>query len=308
MPVEGAPSRGLLTYNLEQGLTTRGPDGKSLAADLDGDGAVEMAELAQYVATQVRSFTGERQEPQAWIATGSDRLKLFARPEAAPAVAPAAILPAIYAAAPQAQPLLQATGAPWRIATAAARADFVWDLPAGILLRRTGDAVAQGVTTTAQLRGVLEKWETIDKLRPLLDEARLRVTLGPAPFGARYAPGAQVDATVVAAKSGAPAYLTVVNLASDGTVQSLYPTADEGDGRIEPGQRLPLISSRVTSPYGADHVVALLTPQPPTGLRDLIRAIEGQRASGRLVNPLRQALAGAGAAGGLSVAELYTGR
>lgn len=314
MPAEGAPSRGLLTYNFEQGLTTRGPDGRSLAADLDANGSVEMGELAQYVATQVRSFTGDRQEPQAWIATGRDRLKLFARFDAAPPAPPAAMLPAIYAAAPAAQPLLAATGAPWRVATKADGADFVWDLPAGILLRRTGDAVAQDVASTAQLRGVLEKWETVDKLRPLLDESRLRLTLGPAPFGSRYAPGAQVDATAVAAKTGtgagAPAYLTVFNLASDGTVQSLYPSAgnNEGEGRIEPGQRLPLISSRVTPPYGTDHVVALLTPQPPLALRALLRGVEGQRASGRLVAPIRQALAGAGAAGGLSVAELYTGR
>ncbi|MGJ3627538.1 hypothetical protein AB5I41_12225 [Sphingomonas sp. MMS24-JH45] len=64
----------------------------------------------------------------------------------------------------------------------------------------------------------------------------------------------------------------------------------------------------MTPPFGTDHVVALVTPQLPTALRALLRGIDGQRASGRLVAPLRQALVAAGAGGGLSVAELYTGR
>ncbi|NJR78881.1 hypothetical protein HBH26_09810 [Sphingomonas sp. 36D10-4-7] len=312
MPVEGAPPRGLLTYNVEQGLTTRGPDGRSLAADLDGNGSVEVGELAQYVATQVRSFTADRQEPQAFIPPGGEGLKLFARVEAAapPETAP---LPAIFAADPAAQPMLAAAGAPWRVAARAEAADFVYDRTAGVLLRRSGDRVAQDVATTAQLRGVLEKWDTIDRLRPLLDETRVRLTLGPGAFGTRYVPGAQVDASVTAAAAagsttGASLYLTVFNLASDGTVQALYPSGQEGDGRIEPGARLPLIENRVTPPYGTDHVVALLTPQAPVALRAVLRAVEGQRASGRLVAPLKQAVVAAGAAGGLSVAELYTGR
>lgn len=311
MPSEGAPPRGLLTYNFEQGLTTRGPDGRSLAADLDGNGSVEVGELATYVATQVRSFTADRQEPQAFIATGRDRMKLFARVEAATTAPAPVVLPAIFAADAAAQPMLAAAGTPWRIAPRADAADFVWDLPHGVLLRRSGDQVAQDVATTAQLRGVLEKWETIDKLRPLLDETRLRLTLGPGAFGTRYAPRAQVNATVTAASSAgatAPLYLTVFNLASDGTVQPLYPNARDGEGRIEAGQRLPLIETYVTPPYGTDHVVAVLTAQPPVGLRAAIRGVEGQRASGRLVAPLRQAMVAAGATGGLSVAELYTGK
>lgn len=311
MPAEGAPPRGLLTYNFEQGLTTRSPDGRSLAADLDGNGTVEVAELAQYVATQVRSFTNDRQEPQAWIANGRDRMKLFAKFEAATAAPAAMSLPAIYAADPAAQPMLTATGAPWRVAAKADAADFVWDLPAGTLLRRSGDLVAQDVASTAQLRGVLEKWDTVARLRPLLNESRVKLTLGQGAFGTRYAPGATVNATVTAASAtGAaqPMYVTVFNIAADGTVQPLFPTAREGEGLIEAGQRLPLIENRVTPPYGTDHVVALLTPQPPTALRALVRGVEGQRASGRLVAPLRQAVIDAGPRGGLSIAELYTGR
>ncbi|MGJ3627537.1 hypothetical protein AB5I41_12220 [Sphingomonas sp. MMS24-JH45] len=162
-------------------------------------------------------------------------MKLFARAEAAPA-APAAIpLPAIYAAAPEAAPLLGATGAPWRVAAAADKADFVWDLPGGVLLRRTGDAVAQDVRTTAQLRGVLEKWETIEKppaaprRSPPAPDPRPRPLRRPLRTG--YA-GRRDGGGGEGRRRG---YLTVFNLASDGTVQPLYPAAAEGEGRIEPG-------------------------------------------------------------------------
>lgn len=323
LPMEGAPKRGLLTYNFEQGLTTADVTGTSLAADLDANGAVEMGELAQYLATQVRAYTDDRQEPQAWMAAGADRMKLFARFDSSVAAPAAPGLPAIYAAAPAARPLLAASGAPWRVATSAATADFVWDFAAGALVRRSGDQVAQDVTTTAQLRGVLEKWDTIAQLRPFLDESRLRLTVGPAAPGARYAPDAKVDVAVTAGKGAAgkdtagrdaadkdtaPQFLTVFNVAADGNVQSLFPAASEGEGAIARGQSVPLIESHVVTPYGTDHVVALLTPQPPLALRALLRGIEGQRASGRLVTPLRQALAAAGAAGGLSIGELRTGR
>ena len=46
LPVEGAPSRGLLTYSFEQGLTSVGADGKTLAADLNGDGKKQSSEEA----------------------------------------------------------------------------------------------------------------------------------------------------------------------------------------------------------------------------------------------------------------------
>lgn len=308
LPNEGAPSRGLLTYNFEQGLTTPDVTGKSLAADLDSNGSVEMGELAQYLSTQVRAFTDDRQEPQAWMATGADRMKLFARFDARTAAPPAPGLPAIYAADPAARPMLTASGAPWRVAASAEAADFVWDLAAGALIRRSGDQVAQGVSSTAQLRGVLEKWDTVAQLRPMLDESRVRLTVGPGAAGARYAPDAQVDVGVSTGKAAGALYLTVFNLAADGTVQSLYPAGGEGDGLIAAGQAVPLIQNRVVPPYGTDHVVALLTPRPPLALRALLRAIEGQRASGRLVAPLRQALVAAGPAGGLSVGELRTGR
>ncbi|MEC3947538.1 hypothetical protein [Sphingobium sp. HWE2-09] len=60
-------------------------------------------------------------------------------------------------------------------------------------------------------------------------------------------------------------------------------------------------------PFGADHVVALVTPQPPQDFRLLLRTVENQRAAVRLVEPIRDLLTRAGAQASLSIGELYTG-
>jgi hypothetical protein len=311
MPVEGAPSRGLLTYSFEQALTARGADGASLAGDLDADGKVTVGELGVYLNTQVRALTGQRQESTAFYATGKEKLALFAAvapPPPAPPIAPA--LPAIFAMDAKAGSALGGPGQPWRVAPAMSQADFGWDMAKAIVLRRSGDAVAQNIASAASLRGVIEKWNAVEALRPLLSEAKARVAIGPERNGARYAPNANVTIALQQSADGGgpPLYATIFNLASDGTVQRLYPLADDGDGLLGKPGGLPAFENRAVAPYGADHVVALLTPDNPVAFRALLRGVDNQRAAGQLVAPIKEALSKAAGKGALSIGELYTGK
>ena len=309
LPVSGAPSRGLLTYSLEQGLTTAGADGKSLAADLDQDGKVTVAEIGVYLNSQVRALTGQRQESVTSYTTGKESLTLFAALPAPPKPTADASLPAVFATDPLANAAWTQAETPWRPASERAAADFVWDNGAGEVVRRSGDVVAQGVKSPGALRGVIEKWGAVEALRPLLDEARLKFSIGPKQNGTRYRQGERVvlGARLATVSAATPVYLTVFNLASDGTVQRLYPLAEDGEGKISDAADLPEIANTVIAPYGVDHVVALATPQNPTTFRALLRSVENQRAAGRLVAPIKSLLISAGAGGGLSVGELYTG-
>ena len=122
--------------------------------------------------------------------------------------------------------------------------------------------------------------------------------------------GSKVTLTLkYAAKPGsAPLYATVFNLASDGTVQVLYPlTAEDGDGRLGPNGDLPLLENAVVPPYGTDHVIALVVPQKPTAFRNLLRSIDNQRSGAQVVAPIKQLLAAANGGGSLSIGEVYTG-
>lgn len=309
LPVEGAPTRGFLTWSFEQGLTSARADGQGVAADQDGDGRIAIGELATYLNAQVRMLSGQRQDSNTIIPPGREGQALFAivpPPPAPPAQPP---LPGLYVADVQARASM-AGDHPWRLLADPKGADFVWDAPRRVMLRRTGDMVAQDVRGPAQVRGVIDKWAAIEALRPMLSEQRARVMIGPRDNGARYPAGAPVTLALapVGAMDTAPRYATVFNVASDGTVQRLFPVAGEdGEGRLPPGQSLPLLETQVIAPFGTDHVVALVTPTPPSDLRLLLRTVENQRAAPRLVGAVRDALAKAGGQGSLSIGELYAG-
>jgi len=310
LPVEGAPSHGFLTWSFEQGLTQPGANGTSVLADTDGDGKVSVGELGAYLNVQVRMLSGQRQESNIVIPPGREGQILFGAappPPAPPAPSP---LPGLYVADARAR--ASVTGDyPWRILTDGRGADFVWDAGKAVMLRRTGDVVAQNVKGPAQVRGVIDAWGAMEALRPYLSERTARVMVGPLENGARYPSGAPV--TLALDQTGGPAqagarYATVFNVASDGTVQRLYPTApSDGDGRLAPGQSLPILETQVIPPYGTDHVVALVTPAPPEQFRLLLRTIDNQRAAARLVGPIKDILAKTPGQASLSIGELYTG-
>jgi hypothetical protein len=311
LPVEGAPARGFLTWSFEQGLTTPGADGKTIAADQDGDGTVTIGELSAYLDVQVRMLSGQRQESSTFVPPGREAQGLFAIVPPPPAPLAPPPLPGLYVADVKAR--ASVTGDyPWRVLTDGKGADFVWDPGKQVMLRRTGDVVAQNVRTAPQVRGVIDKWAAIEALRPFLSEQQAKVMIGPMDNGGRYPSGAPVTLALATKEDGAAPsgdrYATLFNVAADGTIQRLYPTdPSDGTGKLAPGQSLPILDSQVIAPYGAHHVVALVTPQPPEQFRVLLRTIENQRAAGRLVAPIKELLAKSAGQASLSIGELYTG-
>ncbi len=309
MPTEEGPSRGLLTYAFEEGLSNHGPDGKTLLADLDADGAVSAAEIAVYVDGQVRTLTGQRQSPKTSYITGKESTRLFATP-LVPKAPPAPIaLPAIFAQDKRAKPMLSSPAANWKIASAAQDADFVWDYVTGALVRRSGDVVASQVTSAAQLVGVLDKWNAVEALRPIINESRAQLSVSPQREGARYAAGATVR---VALRSGAGlqrgAYATVFNVASDGTIQRLFPVGpSDGAGQLQADGVLQLIEAQVIAPFGVDHVVAVVSQADQAEFRAFLQTVDGQRGMGKLVEPIKRILAAAPGRSSVSIAEIYTG-
>ena len=314
IPVDGAPVRGVLTYAFEQALTTFGPDGKGLAGDLDQNGTVSVGEIGSYLNSYVRALTGQRQESTAYYVTGKENLGLFERiappdPQTDIKPVPAKLaLPSVFANDPAMMSRLAGDN-PWRVAENMTGADFVWDVGKTSVLRRSGDVVAENIRTIPAIRGVVEKWDAVAGFQKLLSEGTARLVIGPGRNDVRHAPGTKVTLTLQQNQmsDGKPRYATVFNLAADGTVQRIYPVDGDGDGLLAAGQNLPVLETKVVQPYGADHVIALLTPESPDNFRLLLRSIEYQRAAGRLVAPITELLKLSAGKGSLSIAELYSG-
>lgn len=305
LPQAGAPQRGVLTFALEQGLTSVGSDDAHAAADLDGDGAISILELSTYLSSQVRLLSANRQQSTAFFPSSWSELPVLETtptPRTRPALPPLTVF-------------VLGDGAPdlgeselLRVVDNDAAADFLWDFTRGEVIRRSGDLVASGIGTRIAFLGALEKWITINQILPLLSELPARLSVDPSGSDFIYAPGTKVSISLARTRHGQDKrFATVFNLAADGTVQLLYPLAPDGDGMLPARGDLPILESAIVPPFGLDHIVALTGPNDMADLRAALRSADNQRAAGRLASLIRAELSRSRGRGSLAIAELYTG-
>lgn len=301
LPRGDSPSRGLLTYALEGALKDRRPNGH-LAADLDDNGQLSLSELASSLETRTRELSSTQQWSSAAVPARNERSVVFQplKPPA-PDERPVEVKPADEAAAD----LLGGKG-PWA-SIPRGTPDLTWNAKEGWVTDSRGDRVAENLKTPEQLTGVIMKRRAIGELAASANERQLKVEIGPRPKGQLYRNGESVDLVVThTGESGA--FLTAFNLASDGTVQMLYPLAGDGSGEMGAGKtRVVLGRTKAVSPFGVDNVVAIATPAEPTVLRAALKRIDGKRdatvASGLVRDELDQAKGKAA----MALGELYTG-
>lgn len=308
LPVAGETMRGLLTYAFEQGLTRSGARGDRRAADLDHDGVVSVEEMAAYLNGQVHMMSAYRQDSTATFGNSLGGVPLLsdARPALKAAEEP---LPSLRSSPPLDTALVPGEQV-FRIAEGTQPPDFRWDRAAGHLYRRSGDLVAEEVASIEEVAGAIGKWQAVAALSPLVAERAIRLELEPNGFDWLHEPGARIALTLrrPTGWKNRSFYATVFNLASDGTVQLLYPLPGE-EGRLMPGTSDPtVLELEVTPPFGTDHLIALATDNPAPYLRAALQSAEGQRAAERIVQPVQEELRQAATAGSLVIFEVYTGR
>lgn len=143
-----------------------------------------------------------------------------------------------------------------------------------------------------------------------MNETRARLVIGPQANGARYAPDTTVDMSLHHAQGALAArYVTTFDLASVATVQALYRVDKaDGKGRLGPGETLPVVNARVVSPYGTDHVVALITAVPPAQFRVLLHTLDNQSAAAQIAAQMRRLPIDQSAQTSLSIADIHTGK
>ena len=300
LPRGDSPSRGLLTFALESALKERRANGR-LAADADEDGRLSLAELAANLETRTRELSSTQQWSSATVPPNNERSVVFG-PLKSPPTEEVPIQ--VKAADDEAAEILSGRG-PWA-SIPRGEPDLTWSARSGVVTDSRGDRIAEGLTSAEALAGVIEKKKALRSLYGLSNERRVRVAIGPKKKGQLYRNGETVDLAV--AHNGAAGYLTAFNLAGDGTVQALFPLDEEdGDGRVAAGEaRVVLARTRAAPPFGVDHVVAVVTPQPPTLLRGAIRRMDGKRQAAAAAGAVREQLeATKGSA--LALGELYTG-
>lgn len=171
---------------------------------------------------------------------------------------------------------------------------FTWDVGRGEIVNPVGELVASiaGDDLEAQMvrvQGVIDKWTALRALAPLAARR---------PLDTRLEPGDDVHhagerVTLVVAGAEYP-YLTLVNLAADGTVNFLYPieTAKTHDSPTIPPGAPYTLDLQVTPPFGADHFIAIASAAPLTALHADLRAIDGKSEAASILDMLDRHLTG----------------
>ena len=266
------------------------------AADADRDGTLTRGELYDFAEAKVREFAAARQTPNFWPLEQRDQPLL---PLAGPGSAGSLPVVGPVRLALVGTEQLPAGLENVELVTDRARAELVYDAGRRDVVTALGDVVAEAIAGTG-LQAVIDKELTLRRLQLSLAGSQLRTRV--LPDDRMHGDG---DEITVAIDGIRQPYLTLFNLAGDGTVQFLFPA--EGDSPTVPvGSRFVLGPIYVGAPFGADHIVAVVTPGPPEALLAALRAHDLKPAVSTVAKSILAALAEPGAQ--IGVQGIFTGR
>jgi branched-chain amino acid transport system substrate-binding protein len=194
------------------------------AADLDGDGQIEVGELYRYVHDQVRQNTSHQTPTMS--ADGIRGQLYLARNPQAPLPLPAELEQVL-------------------------NSDIVWKrrwAVDGLQCLLTGDHPGGQKRTARQALARLRDYDTDDRVREAANETLNEVSRRPSFTGHRHRSGRRSVRLVVAAVSGILLSLTtllVINKVTTGEVIQCMPTTRAADGVLSLGTLLPITGSAI---------------------------------------------------------------
>jgi hypothetical protein len=239
------------------------------AADADQDGILRRGELYDFVQGKVREFAEARQTPDFWPAQLQD-LTLLRFPDtgtsAMEITTDEPLRLAIVGKAPSAWEALRDRRRDVLLVSDAGDAELVWEAASGRVFGGLGDLLAQNVTED-RLQQVVDKYLALRMLKLASRSGVLQTSV--LPDDRTHFERDQITLTIDGIDRP---FLTIVNLASDGTVQFLFPVKGDAD-RTRVGQPFQLGPVDVVAPFGADHVLAIATAEEPLELRGLLKRL-----------------------------------
>jgi hypothetical protein len=266
------------------------------AADRDGDGRLSQQELLAYIVPTVEAETENQQQPGIEPLSPVDRplMRAVAGAKAAVPAEPPPLTLFIRGDVPARLPLVAGVA----LTSDEASADLIWDRTIGTVAHRIGGMVAEHVTDAA-MPAILSKWSALAfvKERTAADPVALSIPSG----SQAYRAGDRVD---LAMKGTRLPYLTLFNLPPDGRVEFFWPLDDEEAATDWRGRPFAEHFRVAEPPYGAEHIVAVLTAEPATGLHAALKSMPDAASAGGLAATLRSLLAGQQFQAG--VAGIYT--
>jgi hypothetical protein len=286
--IEGQPTpRGALSYALARAFEG--------AADRNGDGRTTRRELFEYARQVVQQYSQSRQVIYTEPNRRTDLMDgvVFRRSGAAPeqssslsdGQAGSTVRIAILNGSAADLAGVGSDAAKIEVVGKDQQPDLVWDPTSGEVVSRLGDVVARNIKPR-DIAGVIDRTVAVAAIAKLSESRPQRIMLGPNDKHHREGERVTFRAEDVKGKS-----IILFNMASDGIVQFLYPTRRDKDAPSESAV-IELNDIQVKPPFGADHVVAIVSDRRLPELQDAIRAFNQVRAAGRIPAILRKHLPG----------------
>ena len=243
-------------------------------ADTDGNGAITRAELAGYVEDRVFTHMDGKQQPT-FLPRGDSTLAFSLVSKPAP-VEPVriAIEGTTVRVIGKAPPGLERTCPKCHFVDDAADVTFEHTSNGWKVYNRTGDDIT---VITGNAEAQIRRAEFLSDLNANKNPGMAPLKIEPLQSQARQPIGAQVGWTFSPPSRLLP-YLTLFNIASDGSVQ--YGITPPGFREDKPTDRGLTLRFSVAPPPGVDQLIAVYCKRPPLHLQHLL-----DKVNGRLVPP-----------------------
>jgi hypothetical protein len=287
--IEGQPTlRGALSYALARALEG--------AADRDGDGRTTRRELFEYARQLVQQYSQSRQNIHTEPNRRTDLIdapvfrRLGAREQPSPALAQErgrwTVRIAVLNGSVEDLAGVEPYFAKAEVVSSDQQPELIWDAADGQVVGRLGDVVARGIRQR-DIADVLDRTAAVAFVASLSELRPQRIML--LPSNKHHRDGEKVTFRTEDVKDRS---IILFNIASNGTIQLLYPKR-WGEGLPSRSAVKELTDEIVVrAPYGADHVVAIVSERPLLQLQEAIKAFDQVRASGRIPDILLKHVAG----------------
>jgi hypothetical protein len=253
--IDGVP-RGALSWAFARAIEG--------AADRDGDGAITQQELLAFLVPTVEIQAHDQQTPSVLPLSPVAR-SLISIGEGTEQVAPRITAPEVLVRVAMRGSADLPDIAGVAVTNDEAAADLIWDVGAGWVEHRIGGRVAEDIGAS-EIGQVLSKWAAL----ALIERVALRD-----PFSIDILSGNQThlrgERLTIVMSGGTKHYLTLFNLPPDGRVELLSPISSEEEVADWRGENHTLQLRVADPPYGAEHLVAILTDDRPAALQAALR-------------------------------------
>jgi Caspase domain len=282
--IEGQPTlRGALSY-----AVARAFEG---GADRNGDGKTTRRELFEYARQVVQQYSQSRQVIYTEPNRRTDLMESVVFKRAGAPEQPAAfddragstVRIAILNGSTADLAGVEPYSAKIEVVGKDQQPDLVWDAAGGDVVSGLGDIVARGIARR-DIADVLDRTAAVAAIAKLSESRPQRILLAPNDKHHREGETVTFRAEDVKGKS-----IILFNIAGNGTVQFEYPKTWDRNLQSQ-SEVFQLSDIKVTPPFGADYVVAIVSDRRLPELEGTIRAFDNIRAAARIPAILRKHL------------------